>query len=451
MARIDPRNFHPRLERSVLPPGVEWRRETSSGDVTYDLYDPGFRRTYNPTYLESLQEWQRRDAMSMSRGDSIITIFGDETDPFLSAFEILREGVVRTIRFEGLRHAYKSREGRRQSFLEAQQRASKFAEQAALVLLGAIASDSSSVIDLQKVVSQLSFRFENAYLAAYILNAYGVGRGEWSIEELTRWPHQELSAELSINRYVEFSAYRHHPDRTLRTLVAAGETQLAYWEALYSSTVRSFFHDSAPEFISLSTPTLLPPERQFETVPELSAIFKAMGKMQAFIGGHVNPQNLVRFDNMARSYEEDFAAVFAEYAAQVPSASQPLRPAPLPYGASAKGAEKLCRDWMIFLGVGDAATTTYSQDGGIDITSEKYVAQVKNYIGSVGAPEIQQLVGAAFASNKSPIFFTSGLYTAAAKLAAESVEMPLLVYDAEAGTLVGANTFGEKIVREGLK
>lgn len=66
---------------------------------------------------------------------------------------------------------------------------------------------------------------------------------------------------------------------------------------------------------------------------------------------------------------------------------------------------------MRFLGIADAEVTRSHADGGVDVTSSTHVAQVKHYTGSVGAPEVQQLVGVAHTTRREPIFFTSGKYT----------------------------------------
>lgn len=125
-------------------------------------------------------------------------------------------------------------------------------------------------------------------------------------------------------------------------------------------------------------------------------------------------------------------------------------PSPQPYGVSAEGAEELVAQWMRFLGEGDAQTTRYTADGGIDVQSSHYIAQVKNYAGTVGVAEVRQLAGVASVDPRRALFFTSGAYASGAITFANQVGMALLIYDAQAGTLVGANNAGEQIVARGL-
>jgi hypothetical protein len=125
-------------------------------------------------------------------------------------------------------------------------------------------------------------------------------------------------------------------------------------------------------------------------------------------------------------------------------------PAALPYGASPAGAEQLVCDWMCFLGETQAAVTQQSSDGGIDVVGQRWIAQVKHYVGSVGAPEIRELLGVSVADGRRPVFFSSGNYTAEAIAFADRVEMPLLTYSAERGSLRAANAAGQAVLNDGL-
>lgn len=110
--------------------------------------------------------------------------------------------------------------------------------------------------------------------------------------------------------------------------------------------------------------------------------------------------------------------------------------------SDAKRAEELCAEWLRKHGDYTASTTKDGADGGVDIRSNKYVAQVKNYKGSVGVQPVREIFGIAAAEGKSALFFTSGTYTKAAKDFADSVEMPLIVYDAALQKFSGANLRG---------
>lgn len=130
------------------------------------------------------------------------------------------------------------------------------------------------------------------------------------------------------------------------------------------------------------------------------------------------------------------------------------RPAPAPepqrFGVSHEGAERLCAAWMRHLGALDAEVTRFTGDGGIDIASETFVAQVKNYTGSVAVADVRALFGVAVAEGKRPLLFTSGTVTVEGNVFAERVGMALIRYDAVAGIISGLNDLGAQYVEWGL-
>lgn len=126
------------------------------------------------------------------------------------------------------------------------------------------------------------------------------------------------------------------------------------------------------------------------------------------------------------------------------------RPAPAPdpqiFGVSHEGAEHLTAMWMRHLGVLDAEVTRYSSDGGVDVASAEYVVQVKNLTGSVPVQDIRALYGVASADGKRALLFTSGSITVEGLAFATRVHMPLIRYDAVAGTVTGVNEVGKRAV-----
>jgi hypothetical protein len=73
---------------------------------------------------------------------------------------------------------------------------------------------------------------------------------------------------------------------------------------------------------------------------------------------------------------------------------------------SARDFEFVAESWMKYWGVLDAEATTASGDGGIDVISSRFAAQVKFYANSkVGRPELQNLYGAAQGLNLGSLFF----------------------------------------------
>jgi len=124
------------------------------------------------------------------------------------------------------------------------------------------------------------------------------------------------------------------------------------------------------------------------------------------------------------------------------------KPAPQPYGVSHEGAETLVRDWMLYLGIPSSEVTRLSGDGGIDVTSSTYVAQVKNYRDLVGVQAVREILGVAVGEGKKPLFFTSGSYTSEALAFAEKAGVPLFIYDAAAGSLLRINGAAEHIFEQ---
>lgn len=125
---------------------------------------------------------------------------------------------------------------------------------------------------------------------------------------------------------------------------------------------------------------------------------------------------------------------------------RPARPIPQIYGVSHEGAERLVREWMRHLGVRDAEVTRFVADGGIDVDSKAFVAQVKNYTGSIPVEEVRALFGVAAAIQKRALLFTSGTLTREGQSFAEQVGIAAFQYDAVAGTLVGLNELGASAI-----
>lgn len=126
-------------------------------------------------------------------------------------------------------------------------------------------------------------------------------------------------------------------------------------------------------------------------------------------------------------------------------------PDPQPYGVSHEGAEHLAAAWLRHLGALDAEVTRLSGDGGIDVESERYVAQVKNYAGTVPVEELRALHGVASIEGKRAILLTSGSLTIAAAEFADRAGIIVLHYDAISATLTGLNDLGVIAVADGLE
>ena len=73
---------------------------------------------------------------------------------------------------------------------------------------------------------------------------------------------------------------------------------------------------------------------------------------------------------------------------------------------NAREFEIICANWMQLWGEMDARATQFSGDGGLDVVSSNFGAQVKFYADKpVGRPEVQALYGAASGNGLQPAFF----------------------------------------------
>ena len=93
--------------------------------------------------------------------------------------------------------------------------------------------------------------------------------------------------------------------------------------------------------------------------------------------------------------------------------------------------EFIAESWMKFWGIIDAEKTLKGSDGGIDVYSESYIAQVKFYANSkVTRPEVQQLLGVAHSEGKGAMFFAySSGYTPEALAFAELNEVACFTFE----------------------
>ncbi|QGU28194.1 restriction endonuclease [Microbacterium oryzae] len=134
-----------------------------------------------------------------------------------------------------------------------------------------------------------------------------------------------------------------------------------------------------------------------------------------------------------------------------PDVERAAAPAAQPYGVAHEGAEALCAAWMRHLGVADAAVTRFSRDGGIDVDSLNFVAQVKNYSKKyVSVKEVRELFGVAKHCGKFPLLFTSSGLTTDAQDFASSASIATFRYDAMQGALIPLNRLAALAIRDGI-
>lgn len=119
---------------------------------------------------------------------------------------------------------------------------------------------------------------------------------------------------------------------------------------------------------------------------------------------------------------------------------------------NARGAEFLARDWMRYLGAAEAAVTPEQRDGGVDVRSREFVAQVKHLQNEqVGVAAIRQLYGVATAEQRRALFFSSSGYTRDALAFARENDVALFVVRYQVGRLVPHGALAQQHLAHGLQ
>lgn len=123
------------------------------------------------------------------------------------------------------------------------------------------------------------------------------------------------------------------------------------------------------------------------------------------------------------------------------------KPEKQPYGVSAYGAEYLVRDWLKYLGFEDAITTQFRRDEGVDVITEEFDVQVKNWASEfVPVSAIREIYGVAVSRSKKPMFFSHSEYSYDSIDFAEKVSMPLFRFKPETAEIISCNKYAEGIL-----
>ena len=156
--------------------------------------------------------------------------------------------------------------------------------------------------------------------------------------------------------------------------------------------------------------------------------------------------------------DEALEAMFAEEEARIAAVEAENRaatdwPAPTaqPYGVSPRGAEFWVRDAIRWLGAPEAEVTPQTGDGGLDVVSAKWGAQVKHYVGSVPVEELRATMGAALALGLQPMLWTSGSLTEAGKQFADLALVPVVHYNVETAEITGLTEVAVAVLRDGFR
>lgn len=439
----------PIMRTQLLPETAGWKREGAGNERQHALSFSGAVSTYNDEYLAGLDDGGRRMAATDATYRSLESFDESDYQTAFPAFVYVREAAANIARIAGARRAQELGNPAEVAFGAEVYEANAYAKHLSSVIMSGLAARTASARSASAstsiIADGLVRRFSLAFRMSFTVNAFGVGRGQYSPAEMAMWPVLDTWDQLKISYYPDGERRLRKDTAFDGYLVEMGEASFAGHEPVSWRLARSFLFDVRPTANARRRRNFLAPERQHETVEGMAYLVHLLAELVTFTPG-AKPQQI-------EAVQKEVQSIFAPYfAAAATTGEAPVhaRPSPMPYGVSPRGAEQLCCDWMRHLGSVDAEVTSYGGDGGVDVVSREYVAQVKHYTGAVGAPEVQQLVGVAYTSKKLPLFFTSGRYTPAAIVASESVSLPLFVYSAENGTLDAANSFAEAHLLNGL-
>lgn len=153
-------------------------------------------------------------------------------------------------------------------------------------------------------------------------------------------------------------------------------------------------------------------------------------------------------------YRRPLATVAPQKVSAAPRAPLPWTPKgqrPRPrVSCTDREAEFLARDWMLYLGADKAEVSSATRDGGMDVVSAKFVAEVKHHAAPVPPSLVRQIFGVATHKQKMALFFSLSGYSAAAMQFARETGVALFVYDYAAGTLNAKSPTAKKALSQGL-
>lgn len=104
------------------------------------------------------------------------------------------------------------------------------------------------------------------------------------------------------------------------------------------------------------------------------------------------------------------------------------------------------------MGVADATVTRFIGDGGVDVDSRRFIAQVKHHTTPVGPAAVRELAGVASIDpqRRRPLFFSTSGYQPGAVEFADRTLVALFHMIPETGDLRARNDIAACLLREGL-
>lgn len=159
-------------------------------------------------------------------------------------------------------------------------------------------------------------------------------------------------------------------------------------------------------------------------------------------------------DHVWHEFHRPVATIPSAQVAAQPRAALPWNPAgdrPSPLSAcTEREAEFLAMRWMQFLGVNGCRVSAASRDGGADVISEDFVAEVKHHAAAVSPAYVRQIFGVATAEGKKALFFSLSGYSDASIQFGEQTGVALFAYNYVEGTLLPKSTAARKALEQGL-
>ncbi|MDO5735818.1 MAG: restriction endonuclease [Propionibacteriaceae bacterium] len=135
----------------------------------------------------------------------------------------------------------------------------------------------------------------------------------------------------------------------------------------------------------------------------------------------------------------------------MPSARAPEAPIQIYRTITPRDAEELAAHWMRSMGAVGVEVTRFQGDGGIDVTSIGYIAQVKHFATNVGVAPIRELSGVVRADGRRGLFFATNGYSPGAVDFADISGIALFRMHPEKKELTAMNTTAKAFLKHGLR
>lgn len=128
-----------------------------------------------------------------------------------------------------------------------------------------------------------------------------------------------------------------------------------------------------------------------------------------------------------------------------------LGPRPEPMSScTPRQAEFLAKSWMEYLGARGCMVSQATRDGGIDVNSDLFVAEVKHHTDPVSPGVVRQITGVASLEKKIPVVFSLNGYSHAAVEVGMRANALLFVYDFKRATLYGWTPLAKQALSSGM-